>query len=143
VIGPSYRSREELRIVEAYLEIEALRLGDRLKTELTVSESAAATLIPILSIQPLVENAVKHGIASKQGRGLVCVKAENVSAGLRITIRLAQLQARWHHRSREHDESSRVPGLLDIRAYARPILSARGRRPYTAGHSSGGERVPD
>jgi LytS/YehU family sensor histidine kinase len=77
---------EELRIVEAYLEIEALRLGDRLKTELTISESARATLIPILSIQPLVENAVKHGIAAKQEPGLVSVRAENVAAGLRVTI---------------------------------------------------------
>jgi two-component system, LytTR family, sensor kinase len=44
---------EELRIVEAYLEIESLRLGDRLETELRVSEFARSALIPILSIQPL------------------------------------------------------------------------------------------
>jgi LytS/YehU family sensor histidine kinase len=43
-------------------------------------------LIPILSIQPLVENAVKHGVARKQGRGRVSVKAEKVPAGLRVTI---------------------------------------------------------
>jgi LytS/YehU family sensor histidine kinase len=77
---------EELRIVEAYLEIEALRLGDRLETELTVSDSVRSTLIPILSIQPLVENAVKHGVASKQGPGRVCVRAEKVPDGLRITV---------------------------------------------------------
>ncbi len=77
---------EELRIVQAYLEIEALRLGDRLETEVIVSESAGATLIPILSIQPLVENAVKHGIAGKPGRSRICVKAEKMAAGLRVTI---------------------------------------------------------
>jgi two-component system, LytTR family, sensor kinase len=77
---------EELRIVEAYLEIEALRLGDRLETELTVGESVRSTLIPILSIQPLVENAVKHGVAAKQGPGRVSVRAKRVSAGLRITV---------------------------------------------------------
>jgi LytS/YehU family sensor histidine kinase len=112
VIGPSYRSREELRIVEAYLEIEALRLGDRLKTELTVSESAAATLIPILSIQPLVENAVKHGIASKQGRGLVCVKAENVSAGLRITIEDTGI---GFEQSRSRSQGGTGVGLENVR----------------------------
>jgi hypothetical protein len=77
---------EEIRIVEAYLEIEALRLGDRLETELCIGSSAKSTLIPILSIQPLVENAVKHGVARKQGRGRVSVKAEKVPAGLRVTV---------------------------------------------------------
>jgi two-component system, LytTR family, sensor kinase len=77
---------EEIRIVQAYLEIEVLRLGDRLKTELTISKSAQSTLIPILSIQPLVENAVKHGIAPKQGQGVVSVRAQEVPAGLRISI---------------------------------------------------------
>ena len=77
---------EEIRIVEAYLEIEALRLGDRLETELCISDSAKSMLIPILSIQPLVENAVKHGVAAKQGRGRVSVKAERLPAGLRVTV---------------------------------------------------------
>jgi len=77
---------EELRIVEAYLDIESLRLGDRLQTELIISDSVRSTLIPILSIQPLVENAVKHGVAAKQGAGRVSVSAEKVSDGLRITV---------------------------------------------------------
>jgi LytS/YehU family sensor histidine kinase len=77
---------EELKIVEAYLEIEVLRLGDRLKTELIVIESARHKLIPILSIQPLVENAVRHGIAPKKGPGLVSVRAEVVAAGLRVIV---------------------------------------------------------
>lgn len=77
---------EELRIVEAYLEIESLRLGDRLESELIISESARSALIPILSVQPLVENAVKHGIAAKPGRGRVCVRAEKSLTGLRILV---------------------------------------------------------
>jgi two-component system LytT family sensor kinase len=77
---------EELRIIQAYLEIEKLRLGDRLDTELNVSESAHSTLIPILSIQPLVENAVKHGIAAKEGPGRVSLTAEKTELGLRITV---------------------------------------------------------
>jgi signal transduction histidine kinase len=77
---------EEIRIVQAYLEIEKLRLGDRLETELVVSESARASIIPILSIQPLVENAVKHGIAARQTRGRVCVTAHTTDMGLRVTV---------------------------------------------------------
>lgn len=77
---------EELRIVEAYLEIEKLRLGERLETELIVSEAARAAMIPILSIQPLVENAVKHGIAAKAGRGRVCVAISEAAGGLCVSV---------------------------------------------------------
>jgi len=62
---------EELKIVRAYLEIEALRLGPRLRSELAIDASALRAAIPLLSIQPLVENAVKHGVASKAGDGFV------------------------------------------------------------------------
>jgi two-component system LytT family sensor kinase len=77
---------EELRIVEAYLEIEALRLGDRLETELLVSEEVKPATIPVLSIQPLVENAVKHGIAAQPGRGRICLKAEQTANGVLISV---------------------------------------------------------
>ena len=71
---------EELRIVEAYLRIETLRLGAKLRREIRVDAEALRVPIPILSIQPLVENAVKHGIASKTAGGLVRLEA-HVSAG--------------------------------------------------------------
>jgi LytS/YehU family sensor histidine kinase len=77
---------EELRIIEAYLEIEALRLGDRLKTELDVPETAKNALIPTLSVQPLVENAVKHGIANKPGGGYVRLRVEDTESGLLIAV---------------------------------------------------------
>jgi hypothetical protein len=65
------RIEEELTIVRAYLEIEELRLGGKLSTEIDVDESARRAEVPVLSIQPLVENAVKHGVASRPGRGVV------------------------------------------------------------------------
>jgi two-component system, LytTR family, sensor kinase len=77
---------EELRIVKAYLEVEALRLGDRLETELDIDESALSVMIPILSIQPLVENAVKHGVAAKPDRGRVVVRAHNTDGVLRVAV---------------------------------------------------------
>jgi two-component system LytT family sensor kinase len=77
---------EELRIVKAYLEIEALRLGDRLETQLDIGEAALSVIIPILSIQPLVENAVKHGVASKTGPGRVIITAHTNTGSLRVTI---------------------------------------------------------
>jgi two-component system, LytTR family, sensor kinase len=62
---------EEVRIVRAYLEIEKLRLDKRLEAEIDVDETAGRALIPVLSVQPLVENAVKHGVAAHAGPGRV------------------------------------------------------------------------
>ena len=59
---------EELRIVRAYLEIEQLRLGAKLRTEINVDDAALRATIPLLSVQPLVENAVKHGVAPQDRR---------------------------------------------------------------------------
>jgi len=103
---------EELRIVEAYLDIEKLRLGDRLETELIVSESARSALIPILSIQPLVENAVKHGIAAKQGRGRVCVRADKTALGLRIGVEDTGV---GFELSRRNPQSGAGVGLENVR----------------------------
>jgi hypothetical protein len=77
---------EELRIVQAYLEIETLRLGDRLRAELDIDECARSVMIPILCIQPIVENAVKHGIAPRQERGRITLRAQMEAGGLRISI---------------------------------------------------------
>ena len=62
---------EELRIIRAYLEIEELRLGPKLHTEIVIDDSARRATIPLLAIQPLVENAVKHGVAVRAVNGFV------------------------------------------------------------------------
>jgi two-component system, LytTR family, sensor kinase len=77
---------EELRIVEAYLQIERLRLGRRLRTEIRVSDDARSVQVPVLSIQPLVENAVKHGASAKPEGGLVRVDARIVDGSLRVEV---------------------------------------------------------
>jgi len=60
---------EELALVRAYLDIESLRLGDRLKIEQTVDPGLLKVLVPPFSFQPLVENAVQHGIQSSPRAG--------------------------------------------------------------------------
>jgi two-component system LytT family sensor kinase len=77
---------EEVEIIRAYLDIETLRLGDKLKTDIVFDESAANALIPILSIQPLVENAVKHGVAGRAGSGTVRIRARSVPEGVQIEV---------------------------------------------------------
>jgi two-component system, LytTR family, sensor kinase len=79
---------EELRIVRAYLQVERLRLGEKLRIEINVAPEALSLPIPILSIQPLVENAVKHGIAPKTDGGVVTIEARLDPPGtLSVTVR--------------------------------------------------------
>lgn len=77
---------EELRIVEAYLEIEKLRLGDRLRTRIQVDEAVRRTPIPVLSLQPLVENAVKHAIATQAEGGEVVIRAHASSGKITVGV---------------------------------------------------------
>jgi two-component system LytT family sensor kinase len=80
------RVEEEVRIVRAYLEIEQLRLGDKLRSEISVDPLALATELPVLSIQPLVENAVKHGVASRTEGGFVSLAIELKEDRVVVTI---------------------------------------------------------
>ena len=60
---------EELAVVSAYLDIELLRFGDRLKVEQTIGPGLLKVLVPPFSFQPLVENAIEHGLHSSPGAG--------------------------------------------------------------------------
>src|ERR1017187_10417291 len=66
--------RSSLPAMAAVLEIEELRLGPKLQTKVDADPTALRVTIPLLSIQPLVENAVKHGVASRMGAGFVHLK---------------------------------------------------------------------
>ena len=73
---------EELQIVTAYLGIEQARFEQRLRVEQDIAEGLYTALIPPLLLQPLIENAVKHGIGPKRGGGIVRVVARCISADL-------------------------------------------------------------
>jgi len=76
---------EELEIVQAYLEIESLRLGDRLTFEVTATAATRGAKIPVLSVQPLVENAIKHGISRLSANGCVQVIASEETGLLKLS----------------------------------------------------------
>jgi hypothetical protein len=77
---------EEMQIVRAYLEVEQSRLGDRLSVEIQVEDAALPVVIPVLSIQPLVENAIKHGVAQRTDPGYIRIRAALQSGDLRVTV---------------------------------------------------------
>jgi hypothetical protein len=66
---------QELAIVADYLELESMRFEDRLRIEIRVPEDAAGVKIPVMLLQTLVENAIKHGIAQLPAGGLLRVSA--------------------------------------------------------------------
>jgi two-component system LytT family sensor kinase len=85
---------EEIDFVRTYLEIEKVRFGDRLSIQIEVSKAAEAATVPSFILQPLVENALKHGLAPKLGankliirgslaQGYLCLSVEDNGVGLK------------------------------------------------------------
>jgi len=77
---------QELDAVERYLRLEQVRLGARLKVELDVAEEAREVPVPGLTVEPLVENAVKHAIAPRAEGGTIRVEARLDGDELQIVV---------------------------------------------------------
>src|SRR5580658_7219542 len=76
--------REELALARSYLEVERVRFGARLQVEESVDSACQDCLVPALLLQPLVENAVKHGIAGLVEGGAIRLTATRNGGGVRI-----------------------------------------------------------
>jgi len=109
---------DELRYVEKYLRLERARFGDRLTVRLEVAPEVLQAVVPMLSVQPLVENAVRHGVERRgaghieiigrdidadvelrvtdNGVGIEPARARDVLAGRGSGIGIANVQARLH-----------------------------------------------
>lgn len=77
---------DEMDFVRSYLGIEEVRFRDRLKVEIHSPESLSGMMIPGLVLQPLVENAVKHGIAHNIGSGQILINIDNEDQSFQITV---------------------------------------------------------
>src|SRR6201999_358054 len=80
------RIEEEVRIVRAYLEIEQLRFGPKLRVDIEIDDAALNDEVPVLCIQPLVENAVKHGVAPRTEGGCVRLAIRKTEMALSVTV---------------------------------------------------------
>jgi hypothetical protein len=78
---------EEVDLARAYLEIERVRFGDRLAFEDTIESDVTACKVPALVLQPLLENAVKHGLAHLVEGGLISLTAATRGERLRLSVR--------------------------------------------------------
>ncbi|HEX6446753.1 MAG TPA: histidine kinase [Streptosporangiales bacterium] len=77
---------EELRSVERYLLLERARFGDRLRVTLRIAPEVLPVAVPFLCLQPIVENAVRHGLQPKADGGLVTIVADDVGTDCVISI---------------------------------------------------------
>jgi len=77
----------EIALIEQYLAIEQTRLGSRLRTGISISPETLDALVPSMLLQPLVENAVRHGVAPYIEGGEVHVHSRRQDGHLQITVR--------------------------------------------------------
>ena len=77
---------EELDLVEQYLAIEQVRFGDRLNIEINVEPDVADCLVPTLVLQPLAENAIKHGISQSRAGGKITISATRDEAFVYLAV---------------------------------------------------------
>ena len=77
---------KEIEFLNHYLAIEQVRFGERLKIKLAIDPLLKKTLVPSLILQPLVENAVRHGIAQKRGLGIIEIKAYKNNQRLHLEV---------------------------------------------------------
>ena len=78
--------QKELELIKAYVEIEKTRLNNRIDVHFFIEDTISSLLIPSLSIQPFVENAIRHGLFNKLSRGNVTISAKVVKGHLEVII---------------------------------------------------------
>lgn len=77
---------QELVLLGHYLDIESVRFSDRLAVEIDVPAQLRSCLVPTFSLQPLVENAVRHGVTRKPGAGRLRIAAAASNGSLRLSV---------------------------------------------------------
>src|SRR5207245_153138 len=79
--------RQELDFLSGYLEIEQTRFGDRLKVRMDIAPETLDALVPNLLLQPLVENAIRHGIEPRAKPGRIDLRSRCESGQLKLAVR--------------------------------------------------------
>jgi len=118
---------DEVAMTQRYLEIECLRFADRLAVECDVAPGAERAVVPALLLQPLAENAVRHGIAAQQAPGRIRLGARRAGDALRIEL---------YNTGRLDPAAPAGIGVANTRARLAQLYGARQRftlEPYDGG----------
>lgn len=118
------RLTEEIATVEAYLKIESVRFGDRMTVSVDMPETLAEALVPNFILQPLVENAVKHGVAANTGATAIQVVAQR--QGQALTVQVVNQSDGPRRRRRTEARPRSGIGLANIRQRLDILYGAAG-----------------
>lgn len=113
--------KQELEFIEGYLEIERMRFSDRLSVELHIDPKALNAQVPDLILQPLVENAIRHGIAPRSAAGTIAIYADRLNGDLRLQV---QDNGRGLQQGQRQPEKQGV-GLANTRSRLRQLYGSR------------------
>jgi LytS/YehU family sensor histidine kinase len=83
---PEVPLAEEMQLLDAYLDIARVRFEDRLTLDVRIATETNGALVPRFVLQPLVENALQHGIGSRHGRGRVTIQAKRHGERLHLSV---------------------------------------------------------
>ena len=114
--------REEMNFIERYVAIQKVRFGDRLDVVVDVDAAAGNALVPTLILQPLVENAIEHGIAARRRGGRLEIRAATSAGNLELSVSDDGLGLT---ETRPVSDSTRV-GLRNTRARLAHLYGERG-----------------
>jgi signal transduction histidine kinase len=78
--------KEEVKFIELYLDIQKVRFSDRLSVQIEIAPDTLNALVPNLVLQPLVENAIRHGISLKNSSGLLSIKSYCENGSVRLIV---------------------------------------------------------
>lgn len=83
---PEVPVADEIELVRGYLRIQAVRFGDRLRSTIDVAPDVSDALVPVLILQPIVENAVEHGVLSRERGGALAVSVRSDGADVVLRV---------------------------------------------------------
>jgi signal transduction histidine kinase len=105
---------DEIATIEAYLSIECARFGSRMEIEIVLPEELVDTKVPNFILQPLVENAVKHGVAASRAKTVICVTAEKHFDDLVLSV-INTTEGAAAERAKSKAATSTGIGIANIR----------------------------
>jgi LytS/YehU family sensor histidine kinase len=123
--------REELAFARAYLELERIRLGERMAVEESIDPEALDVPIPALTLQPLLENAIRHGIAPRSRGGTIRLAVQRAGAAIEIVVEDDGVGAAWP------PENGAGVGLASVRRRIASRYDGAGRFEVTTGPGAG------
>ncbi|MCG8392261.1 MAG: sensor histidine kinase [Pseudomonadales bacterium] len=96
--GSEASLEEELELCRRYIHIEQLRMGERLQVEWDIQVDAKSAMIPLLTLQPLLENAIYHGIQPLAAGGMVTIRALKQDGCLVLSVSNPKPEGDGHHK---------------------------------------------